>query len=178
MLGYAPILRRARTRAIAGANPTYAALPLFIQIPGLNATVGSMKDRQPRLLRFVLLRPHPDTGVAAGILTAAYQLCEGETLVAWDRRMLEHLLAWFETNLATPSRFNRTKSKGHYRRKTKGISWLKSTASEHIDKMRTVSTILEENGYRVSQIETRRPGYVVFEDDHQVVAEPFAEERK
>jgi len=34
-------------------------------------------------------------------------------------------------------------------------------------------TILEKNGYPVSQITTDRPGYVVFEDDHQVVAEPF-----
>jgi hypothetical protein len=33
--------------------------------------------------------------------------------------------------------------------------------------------ILEKNGYHVSQITTDRPGYVVFEDDHQVVAEPF-----
>ncbi len=58
------------------------------------------------------------------------------------------------------------------------MSWLKPTAVEHIAKMRALIVILEENGYRVSQITTKRPGYVVFEDDHQVVAEPFRNTRK
>jgi hypothetical protein len=44
--------------------------------------------------------------------------------------------------------------------------------------MRALIVILEENGYRVSQITTKRPGYVVFEDDHQVVAEPFRNAQK
>ena len=72
-----------------------------------------------------------------------------------------------------PQRFNSSKSKGYYRKKTAGISWLKPTAGEHIAQMRALVAILEDNGYRVSQITTDRPGYVVFEDDHQVVAEPF-----
>jgi hypothetical protein len=58
------------------------------------------------------------------------------------------------------------------------VSWLKHTAAEHITKMRALTVILEENGYRVSQITTKRPGYVVFEDDHQLVAEPFRSARK
>jgi hypothetical protein len=44
--------------------------------------------------------------------------------------------------------------------------------------MRELSDVLTRNGYLVSQITTDRPGYVVFEDDHQVVAEPFRGERK
>jgi hypothetical protein len=53
------------------------------------------------------------------------------------------------------------------------VSWLKPAAAEHIAKMRELTVILEENGYRVSQVTTDAPGYLVFEDDHQVVAEPF-----
>jgi len=55
---------------------------------------------------------------------------------------------------------------------------VKPAAAEHIAKMRALIGILETNGYHVSQITTDRPGYVVFEDDHQVVAEPFRGEKK
>jgi len=132
-----------------------------------------MRDHSQTLLRFVLQRSHPDTGVEEGVFGAAYELRDGTVISASDRLSLEGLLAWFRANLAVPQRFNRSKSKGYYRRKAAGISWLKPTAGEHIAQMRALVAILEGNGYRVSQITTDRPGYVVFEDDHQVVAEPF-----
>lgn len=94
-----------------------------------------------------------------------------------DRKLLQGLLAWFETNLAIPERFNRTKSKGYYRRNAAGVSWIKASAHEHIAKMRALVLILENNGYVVSQLATTRPGYVIFEDDHQVIAEPFRDNR-
>jgi hypothetical protein len=130
------------------------------------------------LLRFVLPRSHPDTGVEEGIFGAAYDLREGTRTSISDRQSLESLLAWLDANLAKPQRFNSSKSKGYYRRRTAGISWLKPTATEHIAKMRALIAILERNGYQVSQITIDRPGYVVFEDDHQVVAEPFRGDQK
>ena len=127
-------------------------------------------------LRFALLRSHPDTGVEEGIFGAAHDLRDSALTSVLDRKSLQDLLSWFEVNLAAPARFNRTSSKGYYRRRTKGVSWLKSTATDHIAKMRELAAILEENGYAVSQITSKRPGYVVFEDDHQVVAEPFRDD--
>ncbi len=129
-------------------------------------------------LRFVLPRSHPDTGVEEGIFSAAYGLRESAQISTSDRQSLEGLLAWFDANLAKPQRFNSSKSKGYYRRRTAGISWIKHTAAEHMAKMRALIAILEKNGYQVSQITTDRPGYVVFEDDHQMVAEPFRGEQK
>ena len=35
--------------------------------------------------------------------------------------------------------------------------------------------LLEENDVYVRAIKTRRPGYIVYQDEHQVVAEPFAD---
>lgn len=137
-----------------------------------------MIDQHQVFLRFVLLRARPDTGVEDGIFSAAYRLRDTVDTPVSDRARLERLLSWFETNLATPTRFNRTKSKGYYRRNTAGVSWLKPTAGEHLTKMRELTVILQENGYRVSQVTTKTPGYVVFEDDHQVVAEPFRDARK
>jgi hypothetical protein len=135
------------------------------------------KVRQQRLLRFVLPRSHPDTGVEEGIFSAAYHLRDNADTRVQDGELLESLLSWFKTNLAIPERFNRTKSKGYYRRKTAGVSWLKPSALEHIDKMRALVVILEKNGYSVSKITTNRPGYIIFEDDYQVIAEPFRGQR-
>jgi hypothetical protein len=137
-----------------------------------------MTTQRQRLLRFVLARSHPDTGVEEGVFSAAYELQGGTLVSASDRESLEALLSWFKANLAVPERFNSTRSKGYYRRKTAGVSWLKSAAVEHLAKMREMVDILERNGIQVSQITTDRPGYVVFEDDRQIVAEPFRENRR
>jgi len=137
-----------------------------------------MGDRRQTLIRFVSGRAHPDTGMEEGIFCAAGDLRDGSLISVPDRQLLEALLSWFAANLATPERFNRSKSKGYYRRRTQGISWIKPGAVEHVAKMHALRAILEKNGYQISQMTTDRPGYVVFEDDHQVVAEPFRGTRK
>ncbi|MGY3453270.1 hypothetical protein [Bradyrhizobium sp. USDA 4353] len=128
------------------------------------------------LLRFVLREPHPDTGVAEGIFREAYRLRDDPNTSLQDRSELQTLLAWLEENLAVPRRFNRTTSKGYYRRRTASVSWLKSTAAEHVAKMHELGRVLARSGVSVSQIRTDRPGYVIFEDEYQVVAEPFRRE--
>jgi hypothetical protein len=55
------------------------------------------------------------------------------------------------------------------------VCWFKPTATEHIAKVREMSCILEQNGLYVRVIKEQRPGYVVYEDEYQVVAEPFAD---
>ena len=86
---------------------------------------------------------------------------------------MDKLLGWLGDNLEKPTRFNRTKSKGYYRRATKGMSWFKPTATDHISRMHALAAILRNHGHQVSLMKTRSPGYVVYEDDYQVVAEPF-----
>jgi len=41
--------------------------------------------------------------------------------------------------------------------------------------MRTVASILDAHGIEVEVLHTVRPGYVVYEDQYQVAAEPFSE---
>ncbi len=80
-------------------------------------------------------------------------------------------------HLETPSRFNRTKSKGFYRRNTRGIAWFKDTATEHLARMHEIRRVLEQNGQVVEMLSEARVGYIVYEDAFQVVAEPFSETR-
>jgi hypothetical protein len=92
-----------------------------------------------------------------------------------DRRLLTELLHWFGENLATPDRFHRSKSKGFYRRTTRGIAWFKDSASDCLSRMHRMRVILEKYGHPVTMLTEGRVGYVVYEDELQVVAEPFAD---
>ena len=82
---------------------------------------------------------------------------------------------WFESLLPVPDRFNRTKSKGWYRRQTRGISWLRVTAVDHVASMKRLAEVVTQCGYQVAELRTDRVGYVTYEDEVQVVAEPFRE---
>ena len=126
-------------------------------------------------LRFVIPGKHPHTGVEEGLFRSAYRLRQSGKLPQYEHGELDKLLKWFGENLPVPTRFNRTKSKGYYRRNSRGVSWLKPTALQCIANMRALAVIMSRHGYHASMIKTSRPGYVVYEDKHQIVAEPFSD---
>ena len=128
-------------------------------------------------VRFVVSRVHPDSATPEGVLGAAYDLSRDPDVSESDRSALLAHLEWFEKHLLTPTRFNRSSSKGHYRRATKGISWFRDSSTEHISRTRELVPLLEAQGYSVTLIHEERVGYLVYEDSVQVVAEPFAETR-
>ena len=128
-----------------------------------------------RFIRFVLARRHPESGVEDGTFRLAYELRESPDVREVDREILAANLTWFEKNLETPTRFNRTKSKGFYRRTTRGIAWFKDTASDHLARMHQIKGVLERYGHSVMMLSETRVGYVVYDDAFQVVAEPFSE---
>jgi len=128
-----------------------------------------------RLIRFVVARRHPDSGVEDGTFALAYTLRDSARVEAADRDLLAANLAWFEKNLQLPRRFNRTRSKGFYRRRTRGIAWFKDTAIEHLTRMHQIKGVLEQYGYPVVMISETRVGYVIYDDEFQVVAEPFSD---
>lgn len=45
-------------------------------------------------------------------------------------------------------------------------------------KARDLITLLQDNGYPTCTLRSARIGYVLFEDAHQIVAEPFADTPK
>jgi hypothetical protein len=128
-----------------------------------------------RFIRFVLAQRHPDSGVENGTFGLAYELRDSPHVEPADRSLLAEHLTWFEKNLETPTRVNRTKSKGFYRRKTRGIAWFKDGATEHLARMHQINTVLEQYGHPVVMLSEPRVGYVIYEDAFQVVAEPFSE---
>jgi hypothetical protein len=127
-----------------------------------------------RFIRFVLQRRDQGSGISEGLFGLAYELRDSALVEPTDRELLADILEWFDRNLDTPDRFNRTRSKGFYRRKARGIAWFKDSATEHLARMPGITEILEQYGHPVVMLSEARIGYVVYEDSFQVIAEPFS----
>jgi hypothetical protein len=125
-------------------------------------------------LRFETLSPHPDSGKASGVFSILHEIRDDDRLTDYDLDRLNALMTWFAKNLKKPDSFTSSKSKGAARRATRGLSYFKSSAGKHISKIRELNAIVREYGYEVIQFSTTRPGIVVYEDEFQIVAEPFS----
>ena len=125
-------------------------------------------------LRFAIEKRNVDSGRGIGIFHAAVNLRSSSALEQWEYEVLCELLHWFDQNLEKPDRFTASKPP-YYRKQPKAISWFKDTAIEHIDRTRQMVVILERHGLTVQTHRAERVGYVVYEDEFQVVAEPFSD---
>lgn len=124
-------------------------------------------------VRFVVARRHPDTGVQTGIFEATDLLPRIGHLPDWDERRLAELTYWFHQHRPFPERVARSRRpNGHHA----AISWFKESAHQHIAQARELAAILEAHGIGTEMLTTDRPGFVVYEDEYQVLAEPFRSE--
>jgi hypothetical protein len=83
-------------------------------------------------VRFILTERHPDSGFEDGLFGAAYALRDDSAVSEEDRLTLNDCLGWFQKHVKVPDRFNRSTSKGHYRRATRRIAWFRDSAAECI----------------------------------------------
>jgi len=125
-------------------------------------------------LRFVVAEIDEDSERGLGVIHAAFNLRDSGKLYPYEESRLEELREWFNAHLKTPGRFTAAKPP-HYRKRKRAISWFKDSAQEHIRHVHEMVGILERHGIPVKLIKTDRVGYVVYEDEHQVVAEPFSD---
>ena len=117
-------------------------------------------------VRFVIGRKGEDSHVEQGIFQAAARALEWQNITGSDADELNELRAWFSKNLEKPTSFGRDKLR-------LGICWFKAESTEHISRIWEMVRILERNGIYVKKIRTDKPGYVIYEDGWQLVAEPF-----
>lgn len=125
-------------------------------------------------IRFVVGEVDEDSGQSTGVFQAIYGLRDTGKLCAYEETILDELRQWFKTHLQIPDRFTAAKSP-YYRKQNRAISWFKDTAHEHVSRIREMVAMLENHGVAVRMIKADRVGYVVYEDDIQVVAEPFSD---
>ena len=125
-------------------------------------------------LRFVTTELDDESHQELGVFHAAGKLRDAGSLSQEEKAFLQEVRDWFNKNLEKPTRFTSAKPP-YYRKRKNGISWFKDTAREHIGKMRETVALLEHHDVPVRVIKTTRPGYVVYEDEFQIVAVPFAD---
>jgi hypothetical protein len=145
-------------------------------IPGCLAFVETEDERfilerhdpleRRQYVRFVIDRKDEDSHVGLGIFQAAAQAIEWGHITGSDADELNRLRGWFNQNLEKPTSFGRGTL-------SLGICWFKTGSAEHISRVYQMTRILERNGIQVLKIKTDKPGYVTYEDEWQLVAEPF-----
>lgn len=126
-------------------------------------------------VRFVIRDRDDTSGYWQGFFQEAYRQRNLCALSADEHETLAALLKWFGKNLHIPKRFNRSRAKGWWRRDPRGICWFKASSIEQVSKAQQIASIMRRNGIDVFEVRSDRPGFVVFADDHQVVAEPFSD---
>jgi len=124
------------------------------------------------LIRFIIDRRDPNSGRRQGLFQAAKALRESGSMSADDEQLMERVRDWFNLHLERPERLA-VSPRPHA--KSQAISWFRDTATRHIATMRVFAEILERYDIAVQMIRTDRPGYVLYEDEYQVVAYPFAD---
>ena len=125
-------------------------------------------------IRFITGEIHDNTSHEVGVFQAAYGLRRNRHLLEHEEARLTELLDWFNANLPKPTRLTTSKPP-YYRKQNRAISWFKDIATEHISKLREVVSILNEHDVHTEMIQTDRPGYIVYEDNYQIVAEAFSD---
>jgi hypothetical protein len=125
-----------------------------------------------KYVRFVTSSIDEVSGKRRGVFHAAADLMDARSLSREEHEELQAVWGWFRWYLSVPNRFARSRKRNAAAR---AICWYKCGAAQHVRQTRTMCRILNENGVATEMITCARPGYVVFEDRHQVAAVPFAE---
>ena len=126
-------------------------------------------------LRFVVPDIDEDSETELGVFHAVRDLRDRGELYPYEEDQHDTIRKWFNENLDKPTRFTASKPP-YYRKQSKAISWFKDDAHEHLSRVRALVAILQNHAIPVQMLKADRVGYVVYEDEYQIVAEPFAGE--
>jgi hypothetical protein len=122
-------------------------------------------------IRFVSGEVHEDSHVLTGLFFAVFEL-KSSGLPDYELEALIELRDWFNVNLDSP--FDHLRSSDRFDR---AICWFRHTARDHLRKAWELATVLERNDVLIWTIRSKRTGYVYYEDEVQVFAEPFNDVR-
>jgi hypothetical protein len=129
---------------------------------------------QVMFIRFVSGEIHERSHVSTGLFTAVFDLMYDPILPYDDYCALRSLMDWFSEYLKGPSEY-RLRAVWRVER---AICWFKPTAHEHLSHAWETAAILERNDVFVRTIKVQRTGYILYEDEAQIFAEPFADIRR
>ena len=123
-------------------------------------------------IRFVSGEIDECSHVLAGLFSAAYRLRTDHDVPDYDLDALNEVRAWFNVHLWSP--FDFLPYSEAYDR---AVCWFKPTAREHLARAWELVSILERNDMFIWIVKSQQTGYVYYEDEAQVFAEPYRDVR-
>ena len=127
-----------------------------------------MSNPQHVYVRFVCFRLVEGQRQRLGIFQALEEARDCDFAPPWALRSIGELNGWFKENLAVPPRFEQT----YGGRGRPGLSWFKPIAKEYVSHMHQLKLAVEECGVHVEILTTKDPGSIIWQDEHQLVADP------
>jgi hypothetical protein len=124
-------------------------------------------------IRFVSAERDKDSNLAQGIFRVAYDMRDRGDLATHEEIWFDELDQWFRKHLRRPSRYAWSSRPNAPKR---AVTWLKLSSVEHVRRLRELAALLRHKDVMIEEVVTDRPGYVLYEDQHQVVAMPFTSE--
>lgn len=112
-----------------------------------------------------------ETGV---FQAAAYIRQRNIAVYDYDKKHITEIINWFNRYLNAPTRFSNAKRKNAA---NVSLSWFKSTATLHLQKMYEMKEIIERYGIVVTVIKRKNAGYIVYEDEYQVSTIPHKKDK-
>ena len=119
-------------------------------------------------LRFVVGSDTDDHRLLTGVIAEARLLRDDELLHDYEDSWLEEQFNWFNKHVPVPPYAKSDWPSGC-------SAWFKNNevAAEAIKRMWGFVNLLRENGKQVRVLKSRKPGYILFEDEFQVVVTEF-----
>jgi len=125
-------------------------------------------------IRFVIRQNDEVSQQTQGIFQAVEDLRFEGRLSPEERRTADRVFRWFNKNLPIPKRFSRSRKRSA---QAKAISWFKPTVHKFIGRMQDLASILYAHDVPIKILKTKRPGYIVYEDEYQVLAMRFNDKK-
>lgn len=114
-------------------------------------------------LRFVVGIDNESAHRQDGLFTEINRLKNDDLLMDYQNKLVEDTFKCFNDNLPVPPYKRKKMSK-------EAVAWFKDSTTEYIDRMLDLVAILRENNIHVRILKTEKPGMIIYEDEHQVVA--------
>ena len=125
-------------------------------------------------IRFVSGEINEASHVAAGLFCAAFDLIDEGQIPDYDHAELAELIDWFDLYLKGPFEYRLRR----FWRAQRSICWFKSGACEYVQRAWLMMNLLERNDVFMRMIKSRTVGFVIYEDEAQVLAYPSADLRR
>ena len=125
-------------------------------------------------IRFVSSDIDDDSHLSAGLFCAVSRLLDEVTLPEYEYLALMEPLRWFRLHLKVPFDYRLDPAA----LADQSLCWFRASAHEHIARAWEVVSILEGRDIFMRTIWCHKVGYVLYEDEFQVLAYPFADLRR